>query len=364
MERILDVKSISKEINGKLFNKNITIFVEPGEMIGLVGPNGAGKTTLFRQIVGLTTPTVGAVTIFGRNITEDIANIMSNVGYLSGEIALPNRMKVKAFLKQMAKIKLVPYIEVIGIAEYFELDLNKKIMSLSKGNKQKVAIVNALMGLPKLLILDEPTTGLDPIMQNKFFTYLSDLKAKGTGIIFSSHLVEEVEENCDFVYRIDKGVLTNTRGEVVQNVSTVKKAKEVEQESSSTTSNTSSDVDLIVAKVLEKLKSEAKADSATSVEDVKAVIEKTQAPTPLIAENKTSTHSVPLHKDVLNEYRVTFKEKVDNLTISLAPENIHQVTDTVFELKIPMPDFKKVMVELQQYEILEVTANGGAQDAN
>lgn len=176
----------------------LSFSVPEGEVFGYLGPNGAGKTTTIRQIMGFIRPDYGACRMMGKDCFLYAPQIQKSTGYLAGELAFPEDMTGLGFLKFMADMKGVKdhsYME--GLMERFELDPKGKMRKMSKGMKQKVGIVNAFMGRPKVVVLDEPTSGLDPLMQNTFVELVLEEKKKGTTILMSSHIFEEVEKTCD-----------------------------------------------------------------------------------------------------------------------------------------------------------------------
>ncbi|MGU3472537.1 ABC transporter ATP-binding protein [Paenibacillus sp. D51F] len=204
----IEIKDLTKDYgDGKgVFNLDLTI--EKGEVFGFVGTNGAGKTTTIRHMMGFLKPNSGTVTINGMNGWTDSAELKKLIGYIPGEIAFPDAPTGTEFLKRQA--------EVMGLADMsyaehmikkLQLDPTANLKRMSKGMKQKTAIVAALMGDPDILLLDEPTTGLDPLMRAEFVELLNEEKKKGKTIFMSSHMFEEVEHTCDKVALIKDGRL-------------------------------------------------------------------------------------------------------------------------------------------------------------
>ena len=188
--------------------ENLTYSVLPGEIFGFIGPNGAGKTTTIRTLMGLLKPTSGNATIFGLDCTQHAAEIAKNVGYLPSENCYYNNLKVKEQLQYTADLYGVNcHDRIEELAERLNLDLSRKIGDLSLGNKKKVGIVSALLPSPKLLILDEPTSGLDPLVQQTFYEILREENSRGTTILFSSHVLSEVQKLCDRVCILREGRL-------------------------------------------------------------------------------------------------------------------------------------------------------------
>jgi ABC-2 type transport system ATP-binding protein len=180
--------------------------IEKGEVFGFVGTNGAGKTTLIRHLMGFLHPDKGHATIGGMNCWTESAEIKKMVGYIPGEIAFPDAPTGTAFLKRQAELlglKDMSYADYM--IDKLQLDPSANLKRMSKGMKQKTAIVAAFMSDADILILDEPTTGLDPLMRSEFVDILNDQKAKGKTIFMSSHMFEEVEDTCDKVGLIKDG---------------------------------------------------------------------------------------------------------------------------------------------------------------
>lgn len=185
---------------------NITIM--PGEVYGFLGPNGAGKSTTIRLLMNFIQPTEGHACILGKDIVKDSAEIKRDIGYLPGEIALYPSMTGRQFLEYMSELLPLKHKNHVSkLAQIFNVPLNRRIGELSKGNRQKVAIIQAFAAEPRVLILDEPTSGLDPLMQEAFFEQVRGAKDKGATIFFSSHNLSEVQKICDRVGFIRAGEL-------------------------------------------------------------------------------------------------------------------------------------------------------------
>ena len=175
----------------------LDLTVKEGEFFGFIGPNGAGKSTTIRTLLGLISPTSGKALIFGQDITKEKESILQNIGYLPSEALFYGGMKVKDVLKLSADLRKKDCTaESKSLCERLQLDISRKIDDLSFGNRKKVAIVCALQHRPKLLILDEPTGGLDPLMQKEFFDILQERNKEGTTIFLSSHILSEIQRNC------------------------------------------------------------------------------------------------------------------------------------------------------------------------
>lgn len=176
---------------------DLNLSVEKGEFFGFIGPNGAGKSTTIRTLLGLISPTSGNAEIFGKDIITEKEAILQNVGYLPSEALFYQGMKVKDILKLSADMrKKNCKAEAELLCERLQLDLSRKVDELSFGNRKKVAIVCALQHKPDLLVLDEPTGGLDPLMQKEFFDILRERNKEGATVFLSSHVLSEVQRNC------------------------------------------------------------------------------------------------------------------------------------------------------------------------
>ncbi|MGG7617833.1 ATP-binding cassette domain-containing protein [Bacillus coreaensis] len=185
---------------------NVSFSVKEGEIFGFIGPNGAGKSTTIRTLLALIYPTSGSATIFGKDCIKYAPEIKKEIGYLPSEVFYYDNMKVIDLLKYSASFYKKDCTKRIReLAEALNLDASKKIDDLSLGNKKKVGIVQGLLHEPKLIILDEPTSGLDPLMQQKFFELLREENKKGATILFSSHILSEVQKLCDRVAIIKEG---------------------------------------------------------------------------------------------------------------------------------------------------------------
>ena len=175
----------------------LNLSVEAGECFGFIGPNGAGKSTTIRTLLGLISPTAGSAQIFGKDIGREKEAILREVGYLPSEAVFYPGMKVRDILKFSADLRRKDCAEEArALSDRLQLDTSRKVDELSFGNRKKVAIVCALQSDPALLILDEPTGGLDPLMQREFFDILRERNRKGATVFLSSHVLSEVQRNC------------------------------------------------------------------------------------------------------------------------------------------------------------------------
>ena len=215
---VIEIKNLTKMYGKARGIEDVSFNVEEGEIFGFIGPNGAGKSTTIRTLLSLIYPTSGSATIFGKDIITAAPEIKKNIGYLPSEVFYYDNMKVIDLLKYSASFyKKDCTHRIKELAEIMELDLTKKIEDLSLGNKKKVGIVQGLLHEPKLIILDEPTSGLDPLMQQKFFDLLEQENKKGATILFSSHILSEVQRLCDRVAIIKDGRIVT-----VEKISTLK----------------------------------------------------------------------------------------------------------------------------------------------
>jgi len=203
---VIEVKQLTKYYGDARGIIDVSFNVKEGEIFGFIGPNGAGKSTTIRTLLSLIYPTSGSADIFGKDCIQFAPEIKKEIGYLPSEVFYYDNMKVIDLLKYSAsfyKKDCSQRIQELSLA--LDLDLNKKIDDLSFGNKKKVGIVQGLLHEPKLIILDEPTSGLDPLMQQTFFDLLKEENKKGSTILFSSHILSEVQKLCDRVAIIKEG---------------------------------------------------------------------------------------------------------------------------------------------------------------
>lgn len=190
--------------------EDLSLSVQEGEILGFIGPNGAGKSTTIRVLLSLIYPTSGGATIFGRDIIEYAPEIKRNIGYLPSEVFYYDYMRARDLLAYSASFYGKDCSRRIKeISGLLNLDLDKKIDDLSYGNKKKVGIVQGLLHDPDLIILDEPTGGLDPLMQKNFFELLQEENRSGKTIFFSSHILSEVQKICHRVAIVKEGRLIN-----------------------------------------------------------------------------------------------------------------------------------------------------------
>lgn len=187
---------------------NLDLQVKEGEIFGFLGPNGAGKTTTIRLLMNLIKPNSGKANIYGLDCRTDSVEIRKFTGYLPGEFALYPNLTGAQTLKYFAGLRNgVRWAVIADLAERLDLDLSKKFREYSHGNKQKVGIIQAIMHQPRLLIVDEPTNGLDPLNQQEFYKLIREIREKGSTIFMSSHIMSEVEDTCDRIGLIREGKL-------------------------------------------------------------------------------------------------------------------------------------------------------------
>ncbi|MBP1705285.1 MAG: transporter related [Chloroflexi bacterium] len=182
--------------------------VQPGEVFGFLGPNGAGKTTTIRTLLDFIRPTAGRATIFGLDAHRDSLAIRRRIGYLPGELTLYESLSGRELLSYFAHLRgMLRDGRGEVLAERLDCDLGREIRTLSHGNRQKLGLIQALMADPELAILDEPTLGLDPLVQLEFFKIVDEIRAAGRTVFVSSHNLPEVERICDRVGIIREGRL-------------------------------------------------------------------------------------------------------------------------------------------------------------
>lgn len=208
---IIKTSGLTKDYGKSRGVFDIDIEVHKGEVFGFIGTNGSGKTTTIRNMMGFIKPDSGISSINGLDSWTQSADIMKNVSYVPGEIAFPALKTGTEFLKTQAKYLGVTDFEYMNhVIELLQLDPTANLKRMSKGMKQKTAIVAALMGEKEILVLDEPTTGLDPLMREAFLELIREEKQKGHTVFMSSHIFEEIEAVCDRVAMIKDGHIIAT----------------------------------------------------------------------------------------------------------------------------------------------------------
>jgi ABC-2 type transport system ATP-binding protein len=208
-ETVLAIHGLTKSYGPVQALRGVDLEVRRSEIFGFLGPNGAGKTTTIRCLLDLIRPDGGTARVLGIDPQADPVSVQERTGYLPGELHLDENLTAKAqlrFLNDMRDGK-ADWSAVHELADRLDLDLERPIKNLSKGNKQKVGVIQALMHRPELLLLDEPTVGLDPIMQNEVLRLIRDAKETGATVFFSSHIMSEVEAVAERVGIIRQGTI-------------------------------------------------------------------------------------------------------------------------------------------------------------
>jgi ABC-2 type transport system ATP-binding protein len=209
MEKIVKIKKLKKYFGSTKAVDGVTFEVKRGEILGFLGPNGAGKTTTIRCLMNFISPNEGEIKIFNKNLNKHSTELKKRIGYLASSPRLfeswTGREHIN-LIKAIRKIKSDPK-ELISKLDY---DPSLKVANLSTGNKQKLSLILSLMANPDLLIMDEPTLGLDPILQNTIYEILGELQKQGKTVLMSSHNLHEVEKICDRVVIIKQGQIVAT----------------------------------------------------------------------------------------------------------------------------------------------------------
>ena len=206
---VIEIKNLSKSYGKFLAIDDISLSIEKGDIIGFVGKNGAGKSTTIRSIMNMIFPTKGTILVNGLDSVKDSKEIKRNLSYMSSENSFYENLRVKELFKFCLQFSHENMDYVEELSDYFELDINRKISELSLGNKKKVSIIQALLKKSEIIILDEPTNGLDPLMQKKFFELIVKEKERGATVFLSSHNLEEVNKYCDKVIIIKNGKIVD-----------------------------------------------------------------------------------------------------------------------------------------------------------
>lgn len=208
MTAVVETKELTKNYGSSRGIEDVSLSVEEGEVFGFLGPNGAGKTTAIRTLLGFMRPTSGHAEILGLDAVREGVKIRANAGNLPTEFALEDRMTGEGLLRYFARLRGVEDLSyAYELADRLGADLTRPMRRLSRGNKQKIGLVQAMFHRPLLLILDEPTGGLDPLVQEEFLRIIGEVKEEGRTVFFSSHVLSEVERVCDRVGIIREGRL-------------------------------------------------------------------------------------------------------------------------------------------------------------
>ena len=199
-EPVILTKDLTKSYGKHLGLDGLDLEVRPGEVFGFIGPNGAGKTTTIRLLLDLIRPTRGRLQVLGQDPRSGGATLRRRLSYLPGELPLDGRQSARELLTFLGNLRGgVAQKQIDRLAERLQLDLSRPIRGLSKGNKQKVGLVQAFMHDPELLILDEPSSGLDPLLQQEFLAMVREVRESGRTVFMSSHVLAEVEHVADRV---------------------------------------------------------------------------------------------------------------------------------------------------------------------
>jgi len=213
VEPVIRLEGLTKYYRKNLGVDGLDLEVYPGEVFGYLGPNGAGKTTTIRLLLDLIRPTSGRALVLGQDPRSGGPAVRRQIGYLAGDPALYRKMTGRQLLVHLGHRRgLDGPGSAEALADRFELDLDRPIGDLSRGNRQKVAVVQAFMHSPRLLVLDEPTSGLDPLMQREFYRLVAEAKAEGRTVFLSSHVLGEVERIADRVGIVREGRLVVVEG--------------------------------------------------------------------------------------------------------------------------------------------------------
>jgi len=207
MPSVIEAAGLTKSYGSRRGIDGVTFAVDEGEVFGFLGPNGAGKTTTIRTLLGLLRPTDGSASIFGLDVWADAPRLHERLSYVGSDPAYLGELTAGRQLDDICRLRRLPKGIWRPIAERLELDPSVQIRKLSRGNRQKVGVVQAFMGDAPLIVLDEPSTGLDPLMQREFLALVSEVRAAGRTVFLSSHNLPEVERSCDRVGIIRDGRL-------------------------------------------------------------------------------------------------------------------------------------------------------------
>jgi ABC-2 type transport system ATP-binding protein len=208
VDAIIETDRLTKRFGSARGIEDVTMSVQRGEVFGFLGPNGAGKTTTIRSLLDLLHPTSGSARVFGLDSHDDSLAIRARLGNLPGEFAYEPRRTGRELLEFLAQLRGMDDLGVApALAERFSADLDRPLGELSRGNRQKIGLVQALFHEPELVILDEPTGGLDPLVQEEFHGLVAELRDRGVTVFLSSHMLDEVQRLCDRVGIIREGRL-------------------------------------------------------------------------------------------------------------------------------------------------------------
>jgi len=239
---VIHIENLTKDYGNNKGIFDIDLTIEKGEIFGFLGPNGAGKTTTIRTLMGFITPDKGECSIDGLDCFEYSKEIKKNLGYLPGETSFPDNMRAKEYIDFIADLKELKNRDYIDeLSGYFDFIPDGYINKMSKGMKQKLAIICCFMADPDIIILDEPTSGLDPLMQKKFIEFILEKKKQGKTIFMSSHIFDEVERTCDRTAILKHGKIVD--------VANMLKLKQLRSDTYNVTFSTADDVALFTNEI-------------------------------------------------------------------------------------------------------------------
>jgi ABC-2 type transport system ATP-binding protein len=209
IDTAIQTESLTKDYGRTRGLDGLDLEVRVGEVYGFLGPNGSGKTTTIRLLLDLIRPTAGSVTVLGLDPRADGVELRRRVGYLAGDFVVDGRQTPRELLTYLGNLRGgVGAGRIDDLAQRLDLEMTRRIKALSRGNRQKVGVIQAFMHDPELLVLDEPTTGLDPFLQHEFSTMIRHAVSEGRTVFMSSHVMSEVQRSADRVGIIRKGRLT------------------------------------------------------------------------------------------------------------------------------------------------------------
>ena len=209
MATAIELRGLTRYYGRRRGIVDVSLDVTEGEVFGFLGPNGAGKTTTIRMLLGFIKPSAGSARVLGLDAWRDAPALHGRLAYLSGEPAYLGEMTAARLLDHLGGLRGLPRGAWRQLAERLDLDPTVPIRKLSRGNRQKVGVVQLFMGSEPLLVMDEPTTGLDPLMQREFLGLIAEARAQGRTTFISSHNLQEVERSCDRVGIIREGRLVD-----------------------------------------------------------------------------------------------------------------------------------------------------------
>lgn len=210
MENVIEIKNLTKDYGQGRGVFNVSFSVNQGECFGFLGPNGAGKSTTIRHLMGFSVPDSGETLLRGQNSLKNRSLIMQGVSYIPGEVALPSALKGEEVIQEQMKLKGLRDRTLLDwLIQYFDYDPGLRCKEMSLGMKRKTAIICAFMSDPEIIIMDEPSSGLDPEMQDRFISLVEQEKKAGKTILLSSHIFQEVDACCDRIAVIKDGKIVS-----------------------------------------------------------------------------------------------------------------------------------------------------------